>query len=31
VDGAIVRNTFYPETEIDQARTAAERLAQERG
>jgi len=31
VDGAIVRNTIYPETDIDEARAAAERLAQERG
>jgi hypothetical protein len=31
VDGAIVRNTIYQETEIDEARAAAERLAEERG
>jgi ketosteroid isomerase-like protein len=31
VDGVIVRSTFYPETEIDEARAAAERLAEERG
>jgi ketosteroid isomerase-like protein len=31
VDGVIVRSTFYPDTEIDEARAAAERLAQERG
>jgi ketosteroid isomerase-like protein len=31
VDGVTVRNTFYPETEIDEARAAAERLAEERG
>ena len=31
VDGVIVRSTFYPETEIDQARATAERLAEERG
>ena len=29
--GAIVRNTIYPETDIDEARAAAERLAKERG
>ena len=27
----IVLNTIYPETDIDQARAAAERLAEERG
>jgi ketosteroid isomerase-like protein len=31
VDGMIVRSTIYTETEIDEARAAAERLAQERG
>jgi ketosteroid isomerase-like protein len=31
VDGVIVRNTIYPETDIDQARVAAERLAESRG
>jgi hypothetical protein len=31
VDGMVVRNTFYPEIEIDEARAAAERLAEERG
>jgi hypothetical protein len=31
VDGVIVRNTAYPESDIDEARTAAERLAEERG
>jgi ketosteroid isomerase-like protein len=31
VDGKIARNTIYTEAEIDQARTAAERLAHERG
>jgi hypothetical protein len=31
VDGVIVRNMIYPETGIDEARAAAERLAQERG
>jgi hypothetical protein len=31
IDGLIMRSTFYPETEIDEARAAAERLAQERG
>ena len=31
VDGVIVRNTIYPETDIDEARAAAERLAHERG
>jgi ketosteroid isomerase-like protein len=31
VDGLIVRNTVYPESDIDQARAAAERLAGERG
>jgi ketosteroid isomerase-like protein len=31
VDGVIVRNTIYPETDIDEARADAERLAQERG
>ena len=30
VDGLIVRITLYPEAEIDEARAAAERLAQER-
>jgi hypothetical protein len=30
VDGVIVRNTIYPETDIDEARVAAERLAEER-
>jgi hypothetical protein len=30
VDGVIVRNVIYPETGIDEARAAAERLAQER-
>jgi hypothetical protein len=30
-DGAIVRNTIYPETDIDEARAAAERLAEEQG
>jgi hypothetical protein len=30
VDGVAVRNTTYPETDIDEARAAAERLAQER-
>jgi ketosteroid isomerase-like protein len=30
-DGAIVRNTIYPETDIDAGRAAAERLAEERG
>ena len=31
VDGVIVRNTVYPESDIDEARAAAERLAEERG
>jgi hypothetical protein len=31
VDGLIVRQTAYPESDIDEARAAAERLAQERG
>ncbi|HME05347.1 MAG TPA: nuclear transport factor 2 family protein [Solirubrobacteraceae bacterium] len=31
IDGMIVRNTIYTEAEIDEARAAAERLAQERG
>jgi hypothetical protein len=31
VDGMVVRNTIYTETEIDEARAAAERLAEERG
>ena len=31
VDGVIVRNTVYPESDIDEARAAAERLAKERG
>ena len=31
VDGLIVRVTIYPETDIDEARAAAERLAEERG
>ena len=31
VDGVIVRNTIYPESDIDEARAAAERLAMERG
>jgi len=31
VDGLIVRNTVYPENDIDEARAAAERLALERG
>ena len=30
VDGVIVRNTIYTETDIDEARAAAERLAEER-
>ena len=30
VDGVTVRNTIYTEAEIDEARAAAERLAQER-
>jgi ketosteroid isomerase-like protein len=30
-DGVIVRNTVYPESEFDEARAAAERLAKERG
>ena len=30
-DGAVVRNTIYPEADIDEARVAAERLAEERG
>jgi hypothetical protein len=30
VDGMIVRNTIYPETDLDEARAAAERLAEER-
>ena len=30
-DGLIVRSTFYPEADIDEARAAGERLAQERG
>src|SRR5262245_21440279 len=30
-DGVIVRNTVYPESDIDEARAAAERLAEERG
>jgi ketosteroid isomerase-like protein len=30
-DGVIVRNTAYPEADIDEARAAAERLAEERG
>ena len=31
VDGVIVRNTIYPEADIDEARAAAERLAEGRG
>jgi hypothetical protein len=31
VDGMIVRNMIYRESEIDQARAAAERLAEQRG
>ena len=31
MDGLVVRTTFYPETDIDEARVAAERLAHERG
>jgi hypothetical protein len=31
VDGLIVQNTVYPESDIDEARAAAERLAEERG
>jgi hypothetical protein len=31
VDGVAVRNTIYPESDIDEARAAAERLAEERG
>jgi ketosteroid isomerase-like protein len=31
MDGLIVHTTFYPETDIDEARTAAERLAESRG
>jgi hypothetical protein len=31
VYGVVVRNTIYPETDIDEARAAAERLAEERG
>jgi hypothetical protein len=31
IGGLTVRNTFYPEQEIDEARAAAERLAEERG
>jgi ketosteroid isomerase-like protein len=30
-DGVVLRLTLYPESDIDQARAAAERLAQERG
>jgi hypothetical protein len=30
-DGLAVRSTFYPEANIDEARAAAERLAEERG
>jgi hypothetical protein len=30
-DGVAVRNTIYPETDIDEARAAAKRLAEERG
>ena len=30
-DAVIVRNTVYPESDIDEARAAAERLAEERG
>ncbi len=30
-DGLAVRSTFYPEADIDEARAAAERLAEERG
>jgi hypothetical protein len=30
VDGLAVRNTIYPEQDIDVARAAAERLAEER-
>ena len=30
VDGLIVQNTVYPESDIDEARAAAERLAEER-
>src|SRR5436190_18750444 len=30
-DGAVVRNTIYPEADIDEARVAAERLAESRG
>jgi hypothetical protein len=30
-DGVAVRNTIYPESDIDEARAAAERLAKERG
>ena len=29
-DGTVVRSTIYPETDIDEARAAAERLAEER-
>jgi hypothetical protein len=31
MDGLILRTTTYPETHIDEARAAAERLAEERG
>ena len=31
VDGVIVWNTIYPEADIEKARAAAERLAEERG
>jgi hypothetical protein len=31
VDGLITSHTTYPEADIDEARAAAERLAQERG
>jgi hypothetical protein len=31
VDALIVRNTVYLESDIDEARAAAERLAEERG
>jgi hypothetical protein len=31
VDGVVARNTIYPETDIDEARAAAERLAESRG
>ena len=31
VDGLIASQTFYPEAHIDEARAAAERLAEERG